>query len=412
MANCSETINVLVGSVRSGKTIASLISFLILLRAYPGCNIMLVGKSDKTLYRNVLMPLKDIVRPENFKFSRTVGEGSLYNKYHFYVSGAYDEKSFEKIQGITLALAYGDEVTAWPENYFQMLLSRLSEDNAKFIGTCNPEGPYHWLKKKFIDREKEISIKIWNFLIDENKNLPPSYVEKLKQFYTGLFYKRYIQGLWVMAEGAIYDMFSEEKHVSTVTPEQWESCYAKHVSCDYGTGNPTVFQMWGHNGRKRYLKKEYYYDSREIGKQKTDAQYAEDLERFIGLEDIQSVIIDPSAASFKLEVSNRFISVQDADNSVIDGIRDVSSELAQDLIQVDPSCTNYIREKYGYVWDINAGKRGEDKPLKQNDHSADAERYYIHTIKLPNAMLDTLSEDEDIGTSYITVNEYEGIWEN
>jgi hypothetical protein len=215
-----------------------------------------------------------------------------------------------------------------------------------------------------------------------------------------------------MAEGAIYDMFSEEKHVSTVTPEQWESCYAKHVSCDYGTGNPTVFQMWGHNGRKRYLKKEYYYDSREIGKQKTDAQYAEDLERFIGLEDIQSVIIDPSAASFKLEVSNRFISVQDADNSVIDGIRDVSSELAQDLIQVDPSCTNYIREKYGYVWDINAGKRGEDKPLKQNDHSADAERYYIHTIKLPNAMLDTLSEDEDIGTSYITVNEYEGIWEN
>jgi PBSX family phage terminase large subunit len=373
---------------------------------------MLVGKSDKTLYRNVLMPLKDIVRPENFKFSRTVGEGSLYNKYHFYVSGAYDEKSFEKIQGITLALAYGDEVTAWPENYFQMLLSRLSEDNAKFIGTCNPEGPYHWLKKKFIDREKEISIKIWNFLIDENKNLPPSYVEKLKQFYTGLFYKRYIQGLWVMAEGAIYDMFSEEKHVSTVTPEQWESCYAKHVSCDYGTGNPTVFQMWGHNGRKRYLKKEYYYDSREIGKQKTDAQYAEDLERFIGLEDIQSVIIDPSAASFKLEVSNRFISVQDADNSVIDGIRDVSSELAQDLIQVDPSCTNYIREKYGYVWDINAGKRGEDKPLKQNDHSADAERYYIHTIKLPNAMLDTLSEDEDIGTSYITVNEYEGIWEN
>ncbi|MDD4588850.1 MAG: PBSX family phage terminase large subunit [Parabacteroides sp.] len=367
MANCDETLNILVGSVRSGKTISSLIAFLLLLTRYPDSNIMFVGKSDKTLYRNVLMPLKDIVGKSNFSYSRTIGEGKIYN-HHFYTAGAYDEKSVDKIQGITLALAYGDEITTWPENFFQMLISRLSEYDAKFIGTCNPEGPYHWLKTNFLDREHEISLKSWEFFLDENKNLPPEYVVRLKQFYTGLFYKRYILGQWVLAEGAIYDMFSADRHVSPIPDEIWNNITSKHVSVDYGTNNPCVFQLWGNDGRKRYLKKEYYYDSKEHGRQKTDSEYAQDLIEFIGSEEVWSVIVDPSAASFKVELAKCGLSVQDADNNVLDGIREVSSGYSLDLIQIDPSCKGNIREKSGYVWDIKAAQRGEDKPIKQNDH--------------------------------------------
>ena len=328
---------------------------------------MFVGKSDKTLYRNVLMPLREIVGKSNFSYSRTIGEGKIYS-HHFYTVGAYDEKSVDKIQGITLALAYGDELTTWPENFFQMLISRLSEYDAKFIGTCNPEGPYHWLKTKFLDRENEISLKSWEFFLDENKNLPPDYVVRLKQFYTGLFYKRYILGQWVLAEGAIYDMFSEEKHVKTVPDELWNNITTKHVSIDYGTNNPCVFQLWGNDGKKRYLRKEYYYDSKEHGRQKTDAEYAQDLVEFLGSEKVWSVIVDPSAASFKVELAKRGFGIQDADNDVLDGIREVSSAYSLNLLQIDPSCVNNIREKSGYVWDIKASQRGEDKPVKQNDH--------------------------------------------
>lgn len=396
MANCVATLNILVGSVRSGKTIASLIAFLMLLPLYKGSNIMFVGKSDKTLYRNVLMPLKEIVGQSNFSYSRTIGEGKIYG-YPFYTAGAYDEKSVDKIQGITLALAYGDEVTTWPENFFQMLISRLSEENAKFVGTCNPEGPYHWLKTNFLDREGKISLKSWEFFLDENKNLPPDYVIRLKQFYTGLFYKRYILGQWVLAEGAIYDMFSEEKHVKEIPYEIWNAITNKHVSVDYGTNNPCVFQLWGNDGEKRYLKKEYYYDSKVHGKQKTDAEYAQDLIEFIGTEQISSVIVDPSAASFKVELYKKGLSVQDANNNVLDGIREVSTAYSLDQIQIDPSCKDNIREKSGYVWDIKASQRGEDKPVKQNDHSQDCERYYVMTVPLYNYIDSGYSEDVGYG---------------
>jgi len=408
MANCTATINLLEGAVRSGKTIASIIAVVNLIVNGPHGNILFVGKTDRTLFRNILQPIEEIYGPSNFKFRRGTGEGEIFGR-HFYTAGANDERAYTKIQGLTLYLAYGDEVAAWPESFFQMLISRLSEPGARFIGSLNPEGPYHWLKVKFLDREKELSLKSWHFRLENNLNLDPNYVENLKKFYTGIFYRRYINGEWCLAEGAIYDMFSEEKHVETVRPDVWVSCLSKHVSIDYGTSNPCVFQLWGHNNNKRYLKKEYYYDSKEHGRQKTDAEYASDLVNFIGDELIQGVIVDPSAASFKLELANRGLCVEDADNDVLDGIREVSTELSNNRIQIDPSCVNYIREKSGYVWDSKAGERGEDKPVKQNDHSCDCERYYIHTVKMFNFYSDGSSKDE-VGYSFSSYSDE--IYEN
>lgn len=411
MANCVAMLNLLEGAVRSGKTICSIVAFIKLIITHPSGNVLFIGKTDRTLYRNILMPIEEMIGADYFTFRRGTGEGEIFGR-RFYTAGAVDERAYTKIQGLTLALAYGDEVAAWPESFFQMLISRLSDPDARFIGTMNPEGPYHWMKTKFLEREHELSVESWHFTLEDNYNLDPAYVENLKKFYTGLYYKRYILGQWVFAEGVIYDMFSEDRHVSTVDPDAWNSCVLKHVSCDYGTSNPTVFQMWGHDGIQRYLKREYYYDSKEHGRQKTDSEYAQDLSHFIGLEEIQTVIIDPSAASFKLEVSRLGIPVQDADNSVLDGIREVCSELSQDYIQVDPSCVNYIREQSGYVWDTRAGERGEDKPIKQNDHSCDCCRYYVFTVKLNRGFNNLVDMSDEVGYNFATSNNYVGIWEN
>jgi PBSX family phage terminase large subunit len=381
MLNPDETINALVGSVRSGKTIASLFSLVFLLPKYPHGNILLIGKTDKTLYRNIIKPLQEIFGENEVRFSRGTGEGVIFG-HPFFATGANDEKAITKIQGLTLSLAYGDEVTTWPENFFNMLISRLSDKDAKLICTMNPEGPYHWFKVNFLDREEELSLKSWLFLLDENKNLDPKYVVNLKKFYTGLFYRRYVEGAWVLAEGAIYDMFDEPIHVAPVTQDIWRNVIQKYVSIDYGTTNKCVFQLWGIYLGKRYLKKEYCYDSKEAGRQKTDSQYANDLIDFIGAETINQIIIDPSAASFKAELNFRNLSVFEADNEVLDGIRMVATELGLKRIQIDPSCTNCIQEFTSYVWDIKASEKGEDKPLKTNDHSMDCVRYFCKSVPI------------------------------
>ena len=401
MFHCDSTINALEGSVRSGKTIASLFAFVFLLPDYPGGNILFVGKTDRTLYRNIIKPLEEIFGSDKVVFRRGSGDGELFG-HPFYVAGANDEKAITKIQGLTLALAYGDEVTTWPESFFQMLLSRLSEKNAKLVCTMNPDGPYHWFKVNYLDRENIISLKSWKFLLEENKNLPPEYVENLKKFYTGLFYRRYILGEWCLAEGTIFDMFDESRHVTSITNDIWRNIIIKYVSVDYGTSNKCVFQLWGTDGRTRYLKKEYCYDSKDKGKQKTDSEYADDMLSFIGSEEIYSICVDPSAASFKLELNRRGLPVMDANNDVLDGIREFARELSQDLILIDPSCTNCIQEFGAYIWDTKAGERGEDKPLKQNDHSMDCARYFVMSIPLS-----TFDYDESLtkGTSFASTFE-------
>ena len=245
MANCTANVNILEGSVRSGKTMASLLAFITALADYPkGVNILLAGKTTRSLFRNIIKPLEDIVGKTYTKFKLGIGEGTIFGR-SFYAVGANDERAYTKIQGLTLSLAYGDEVATWPESFFKMLLSRLSDFNARFIGTTNPEGPYHWLKVEYLDREEELDLKSWHFNLEDNLNLPKAYVENLKKLYTGLWFKRYIQGLWVLAEGTVYDMFNETYHVKDITKETWDNCISKYVSIDYGTINPCVFHLWG-----------------------------------------------------------------------------------------------------------------------------------------------------------------------
>ena len=197
--------------------------------------------------------------------------------------------------------------------------------------------------------------------------------------YTGVFFKRYILGRWVVAEGVIYDMFDEEKHVISSLENLTGDNY--YVSCDYGTQNATVFLLWCKDTAGKWVCcREYYYSGRDEESQKTDSEYADDLEKWLGGIKPVKVVIDPSAASFITELKKRGYNVKKAKNDVLDGIRYVASLLALGKIAIYKGCKNTIKEFVSYTWDAKAAERGEDKPVKQWDHCADAVRYFLYTI--------------------------------
>lgn len=231
-----------------------------------------------------------------------ISRGSVEN--YFYIFGGKDERSQDLIQGITLAGVFFDEVELMPESFVNQATGRCSVDGSKYWFNCNPDGPYHWFKQNWIDKRKEKHLLYLHFTMDDNLSLSEKVKARYRSMYTGVFYRRYILGLWAMAEGIIYDMFSEERHVAD--PKTFSDSLLdgnRYVSCDYGTQNATVFLLWnqGTDGIW-YCTREYYYSGREKGQQKTDAEYADDLESWLSGTDINAVIVDPAAASFIAEL--------------------------------------------------------------------------------------------------------------
>lgn len=385
LKNSTHKINIWQGSVRSGKTISSIVRWLQFVQECPAnYNLLMVGKTDRALKRNILDVIIQIVGPKNAVYKFGTGEFVLFGRV-IYVVGANDERSSDKIRGISLGGCYCDEVSLYPESFFRMLSTRLSEPGAKMFATTNPDSPYHWLKTDYIDRESEGVCRVFSFTLDDNPNLDPDYVLQLKKEFTGLWYDRFIKGKWVLAEGAVYDMWDEKKHSFSFWDKMQKEGreHFRHyvVGVDYGTNNPCAFVLIGfdtYDGPKHVVK-EYYYTGRG-GKQKTDAEYRQDLIQFMDGFKISSVVIDPSAASFKAELSRHGVITRDADNSILDGIRFVSSLMTKDQLLIDVSCHWLRKEFSAYVWDENSQKKGVDIPAKAHDHLLDAMRYALYTV--------------------------------
>ena len=379
-----KRINLLEGSVSSGKTWISLVLWAFWVKTMPDMPdyfYLMSARSLTTLKRNCLLPLQSLIGEDNFRFSVSAKEGWLFGR-HVLLEGANDAQAEAKIRGLTLQGAYVDEITKIPRDFWEMLLSRLRKPGAKLFGTTNPDAPSHWLKTDYIDRQDEISIYVEKFVIDDNTTLPQEYVENIKKEYTGVFYERFILGLWVLAEGLIYPMY---KDAIAEPPENMRpSDYC--VSLDYGTQNAFAALLWAKYGAVWYAVREYYYSGRETGIQKTDEQYAADMDAF--LNDIipwqqLQVIVDPSAASFiavlRQRHNGRRYKVIPADNDVLDGIRDTASALQLGIIKISAKCKRWADEAGGYVWDDDPG---EDRPVKENDHAQDACRYFVKTKRL------------------------------
>ena len=376
------------GAIRSGKTLSMSLSFVLwAMTNFNGQNFAMCGKTIGSFRRNVLFWLKLMLKSRGYKVVDhradnlvIVSRGDVEN--NFYIFGGKDERSQDLIQGITLAGVFFDEVALMPESFVNQATGRCSVDGSKYWFNCNPDGPYHWFKTNWIDKRKEKKLLYLHFTMDDNLSLSEKIKARYRSMYSGVFYKRYILGLWCMAEGIIYDMFDQDIHVKPIRAFFQKLIDGnRYVSIDYGTQNATAMLLWnkGVDG-VWYCIREYYYSGREEGKQKTDAEYADDLEKWLDDTKIKAVIVDPSAASFIAELRKRGYKVLKAKNDVEDGIRLVGTKLNQGKIIIAASCVNTIKEFASYIWDEKAAERGEDAPVKQHDHAMDAIRYFVYTI--------------------------------
>lgn len=374
-------INIWQGSVSSGKTIASLIRWIEFVSTAPKGNLLMVGKTERTLKRNVIDVLSDLLDGTGSFITRT-GSGEIQiGSRNIYIVGANDERAEAKIRGLTLAGAYGDEVTLWGESFFSMLLSRLRVKDAKLFLTTNPDSPNHWLKKQFLDREHALDIKNFAFEIDDNHTLDPKYVQALKAEYSppsSLWYRRFINGEWVMAEGAVYDTFDRKINVVSELPEMVDY----YVGIDYGTTATFVALLIGEGkDNKLYVCKEYVWDSKTKMRQLTDAEYSKEVRQFIQGYDVRRIYVDPSATSFMTQLwRDDVLGVTPANNAVEDGIRTVHNLISSGKLLIHQSCGYTVEEIESYVWDSKQQDKGIDKPLKRNDHAVDALRYGVISL--------------------------------
>ena len=387
-----KRINLIEGSVSSGKTWISLVLWAFWVSTMPQDGLyMMCAKSLTTLKRNCLLLLQELVGESNFRFSITSKEGWLFGRKIIF-EGANDSRSEAKIRGLTLQGAYCDELTQFPQDFFTMLLSRLRQPGSKLIATTNPDAPSHWLMTNYIKRADELDLLDVKFLLEDNTTLPEDYVRNIKLEYTGVFYDRFILGLWTLAEGIIYPMYQDA--IIDEVPDIPVSDYV--VSVDYGTMNAFAAILWCKRGDIWYAEREYYHSGRKTNVQKTDEEYGKELREWIkdiaeGRQESYNVlsgyslkkiptIIDPSAASFiALLKKSDWARVIPADNAVIDGIRETAVALKSEKIKIKSSLKNWKDEVGGYVWDDTTG---EDRPVKVDDHLMDSMRYFVKTMHI------------------------------
>ena len=376
------------GAIRSGKTISMSLSFALwAMERFNEQNFGMCGKTIGSFRRNVLTWLKLMLTSRGYVVEEHRADNLVIvskngKTNYFYLFGGKDERSQDLIQGITLAGVFFDEVVLMPESFVNQATGRCSVDGSKFWFNCNPAGPYHWFKTEWIDKRQKKNVIYLHFTMDDNLSLSEAIRERFRSQYSGVFFKRYILGLWCMAEGLIYDMFDPERHVKPIlTFFRKLKDRNRYVSIDYGTLNATAMLLWnqGKDGIW-YCVREYYYSGRENMKQKTDADYADDLKDWLDGTKVRAIIVDPSAASFITELKKRGWKVVKGKNDVLDGIREVSTKLNKDEIIIADSCTNLIKELQSYAWDEKAAQKGEDKPVKVFDHGCDALRYFVATI--------------------------------
>lgn len=391
--NADARWNFKVGAVRSGKSyvdISHVIPWRLRnVRDKSGLKVIL-GVSKESIERNVLEPMREIYTDAIVGTINNRNIASVCG-VDVYCIGAEKANQVSKIQGASIAYCYGDETAKWSENVFAMLQSRLDKPWSCFDGSCNPEYPTHWLKR-FLDRD-DIDLYLQKYTIFDNPYLPTEFVEALQKEYKGTVYeKRYIYGEWALAEGLIFPMYEEALGDA---PEWHEGQTRKYaISIDYGTMNAFAALLWELHGDTWYAVRGYYYSGRETGIQKTDEEYAQALDGMLedvfdyyekrkietGLDEKLETIIDPSAASFitLLQRRKRY-KVRQADNAVLDGIRETASAMRLGKIKVSPKIKEWTDEAGGYVWDDDGG---EERPVKVNDHYMDATRYFVKTKRL------------------------------
>ena len=384
--------NVSSGAVRSGKSHLQ-ISYTIPSRLEErrdkrGLRLIL-GATRANIERNILQPMRDIYGNSIASEINSKNYAKIFGE-KVYCIGADNVRQVAKIRGSEVAYCAVDEATDINKEVFDMLKSRLSLPWSCCDITTNPASPNHWFKEFLDSKDRGVDIYLQEYTIYDNPFLPPEYVRALENEYTGVWFDRYILGKWTLAEGLIFP--NHTKALVDDVPGEPEEFV---ISLDYGTSNPFAGLLWERHGHTWYAPKELYYSGRDTGVQKTDDEYLTMLKDFVApiMEkrkpvvtafgtyiDPIPVIVDPSAASFiALLRQSDWFRVIEANNAVLDGIRNTSTAIERGIIKVNNNCKNWKQEAQSYVWDEKAV---EDRPVKENDHLMDSMRYFVHTMRL------------------------------
>lgn len=367
------------GAVRSGKTLCMGLSFFLWAAGnFQSARFGLCGKTIASLRRNVLSELLPKLKAIGFsvreKRTENLVQVSFRGKTNdFYLFGGRDESSSSLIQGITFAGVLLDEVALMPRSFVEQACARCSVSGSRLWFNCNPEGPYHWFYQEWVLGAERRNCLYLHFTMEDNPSLSPQIRQRYGRLYSGVFYRRFVLGQWVAAEGRVYDFYDP----ATAPPPPEGPFSQWYISCDYGTVNPASFGLWGRKEGRWYRVKEFYFDSRREMRQMTDAEYAQALRRLAGERSISAVIVDPSAASFIEVLRRQGWNVRRAENDVISGIRRTSDLLKSGRIVICSSCVDCLREIEQYVWDTKAGR---DTVRKEHDHAMDDMRYFAATV--------------------------------
>lgn len=376
------------GSIRSGKTVAFAFSFVEWsMTTFDGELFGIAGKTIGALRMNVVEPLKRILRSRSGYFVKeSLQRNLLIVRYKgrtntFELFGGKDEASKDTIQGRTLAGILFDEAPLMPESFVDQAIARCSIRGSKFWFTSNPEHPRHWFKIRFIDQAAEKRFLYLHFTMSDNLSLSPEIVKRYEALYIGTWRLRYVKGLWVAAEGAVYDMYSPTDNEL----DNWEGRKLtpddRFVAVDYGTMNPCVFLDITLKAGVYCIEREYYFDSRAAGYQRTDAKYSTDMKDFLGVDRQRvRIVVDPSAASLIAALKGDGFKVEKAENEVLDGIRTVQLMMSERRLRISRTgCPRLLDEIGAYKWNPKASSSGQDAPVKEFDHAVDAMRYGVFT---------------------------------
>lgn len=383
------------GSARSGKTLAVIQSFQNwALHTFPldeEHHFLLAGYSSHTVDRVIVPIFLEYLENKGLSYRYHRSKYEIYVGEHvYYIAGASNRKSQDKIQGMTISGVLADEVVLYDDTFVkQMIVRGASEPDNKVWMTCNPGSPQHPIKVDYIDKAKEKGVFVLHMTMEDNPVMTPKMIADITKLYSGVFYDRYIKGLWVGADDLIYPHFNRAKHVYSVSDEIGQQLEAKiHiVGVDHGMTNPTVYCLFGINQDNQYplpqiwMEREYVWDSKDpnMPSAMTDVQLVKDLKEFLGGIDPHHIYVDPSAKTFINEMSAQGINCTRARNDVIAGIEKVSSVLETGVYRIEEGCKQTIKDYGLYSWDQNATALGKDKPSQFDDHTKDAERYAIYS---------------------------------
>ena len=378
-------INIAHGSVRSGKTIVATFRFLLFVLESPYYEFMISGKTRDTIERNVI---RDLIRMIDGRIPYK------YRKFDNYIEiagnkiwliGFSDEGATEKVRGMTVGGWYADELTSASKSTVEMAITRCSVDGAQMFWTMNPESPYHFIYTDYITNQELLdsgTVKTWHFTLEDNLHLSKRYIEELKRVNrkSQVNYKRNILGQWVIAEGVIYDSFDERIHV--FHDDLTETFDEINICCDYGVSTVTTFGVMGivkdtKQGNRYYLQEETYYDATVKGVAQSDSDRVNDILRLqnkYGLDRKSTLFLPHDAASLKAQCRKDKRIRMKVRTYAPDTYKDINR--IQDLFNTErffihESCKNSITQAQTYCWDTRAQQRGEDKPLKVDDHCPD-----------------------------------------